>query len=148
MFQPHSQTSMDAYWEKLPKLNKLERAIYEHLVIMKDSGATGDELAILFDIAPGTASARCRDLQLKKLIKKSEFKRKTRANVNANIWKLPQYVDEEADSKSDQSYTDEDGNVWQRPSARTYATVARQLRKAEAEIKDLKEQIARSQRII
>lgn len=58
-----------------------------------DDGATIDEIAVHFDIVPGTASARIDDLLTLGLISKTPLRRKTRSGRNACVHVFGSWAD-------------------------------------------------------
>jgi hypothetical protein len=91
-FQSHSDTSREAA-EKLDA-STLRGKIFERIAIMGAGGLTIDDVSIIFDIVPGTASARIRELEMSDKIIKTKQKRQTRHRRQAYLYVTPEHFSE------------------------------------------------------
>lgn len=82
-FQKHSETSAEA--AASIDCSTLRGKILDRLDIFT-AGLTIDDISNIFDIVPGTASARMRELEIAGQVIKTKLKRKTRAGRNAFVY--------------------------------------------------------------
>lgn len=101
-FQAHSETSRQA--AKIDRRSLCDR-IFSMIQMTGNIGMTGAEVAHQFNIGPNSASARLRELKLAGKIKKSPERRgyshRPGVVVESNVWKTPEHVPVEADTKRD-----------------------------------------------
>lgn len=101
-FQAHSDTSRQA--AQIDRRSLLDR-IYSMIQMTGNIGMTGAEIAHQFNIGPNSASARLRELKLAGKIRKSPERRgyshRPGMVVESNVWKTPEHVPVEADTKRD-----------------------------------------------
>lgn len=106
-YQAHSDTSQDAAKLMSGGNRSQKDRIYQLIRLTGIHGMTGQELAHQIGAAPGTVSARLRELRLDNLIRKSPQKRAwlfaSGLEIESNVWKLPEFVETEADAKRDKA---------------------------------------------
>lgn len=100
-FQAHSATSKEAAAKT--KTTYLKWYILKFITSQNMVGATCDEIAVALGLEIHIVAARLRGLQLDGMIRKSFDRRKTRTDSPANVWKLPEFVPMQADTKRDKA---------------------------------------------
>jgi uncharacterized protein YukE len=92
-FQAHSETSRQA--AETTSAAQSRYRVKRKILEKQWRGATGDELADELNELNGTISARLRELELNNEIVKTNKKRKTRRDKNANVYVCKEFFTED-----------------------------------------------------
>ncbi len=86
---PHvaaSETSAEAARSIIDSVGRLQAVCYKHIFLAATRGATCDEIEAALGLRHQTASARIRELVLKRYIADTGVRRLTRSNRSAVAW--------------------------------------------------------------
>jgi predicted transcriptional regulator len=75
MYQTHSQTSKDAYCQLSDEQKQIDM-VYNEIILSKNNGLTGSEIADILSLPIGTVSARLTTLIRQKKVKRSNITRR------------------------------------------------------------------------